>query len=68
MRLMGKKHVDKMREDSAATINNLVNKVLTNVPAKVKNQLVTEFMRPDISCIFKYNETDNAYKYIRVFY
>ena len=64
MRHMDKKHVDKMREDSAATINNLVNKVLTNVPAKVKNQLVIEFMRPDISCIFKYNETDNAYKYI----
>ena len=64
MRLMGKKQVDKMREEASATINNLVNKVLGNVSAKVKNKLVIEFMRPDISCIFKYNETDKAYSYV----
>ena len=64
MRLIGKKQIDKMREDSSATINNLVNKVLANVPAKVKNKLVIEFMKPDISCVFKYNETDKAYSYV----
>ena len=63
-RLLGKRRIDKMREDSAATVNNLVNNVLGNVPAKIKRKLVAKFLRPDISCLFKYNETDAAYSYL----
>lgn len=64
LRLEGKKRIDKMREDASAMINDLVNTTLKNTPAKVKNKLVTHFMRPDISCILKYNELDQAYSYV----
>lgn len=52
IRNKGKMLIDKQRERSAASVNEVVREILKDVPKDIENKLSDYFVKADISCLF----------------
>ena len=56
LRLKCKQEVDAARQMASNSISNKIDDIISGLPAKVVNQLPTQFIKLDISCLSKYDD------------